>query len=96
MDNEPEIIDINTAKVLIIEKNDLAKINENRMREQQILSAIGMLEVKKVEMIAQIGQIKNSLEESIKFALARIGIDDKEFVNYAINPNNGEVVKKQQ
>lgn len=82
------------VKILVIDKNDLAQINKNRVQEQQILSAIGMLETKKVEMIAQIGQLKKNLEDAVKFSLAKIGIEEKDFINYAINPNTGEVVKK--
>jgi hypothetical protein len=54
-----------------------------------------MLETKKVEMIAQIGQLKKNLEDAIKFSLSRIGIEEKDFPTYAINPNTGEVIQKQ-
>ena len=104
MEKETNIIEIvgeateekqnEAVKVLIIDKNDLVQINKNRAQEQQILAAIGMLETKKVEMIAQIGQLKKNLEDSIKNSLSRIGITENDFVNYAINPTTGEVVKK--
>jgi hypothetical protein len=90
-----EAVATEAAKVLIIEQGDLAQINKNRAQEQQILAAIGMLETKKVEMIAQIGQLKRNLEDAIKFSLSKIGIEEQNFINYAINPTTGEVIKKQ-
>ncbi len=83
------------TKVLIIDKDDLTQINKNRNQEQQIFSAIGMLETRKIEMIAQVGQIKKNLEDAIKFSLSKLGIEEKDFPTYAINPNTGEVIKKQ-
>lgn len=82
-----------TEKQLIINKDDLVQINKNRTQEQQILSAIGILEVKKMEMIAQISQIKTNLDNSVKDSLKKLGIEEKDFHSYVINPTTGEVSK---
>lgn len=81
---------------LQVSREDLELILKQQGKLQNAERAVGLLELRKFEMMSEILSERKSTDLVIQTAMEKVGIEKSESKDYVIDPRTGQVLKRQQ
>ena len=78
-----------------VSKEDLALILKKQNEIQNAFTQIGLMEVKKIELVNKITAAKRIIDMNIQDTLEKVGIDKDQINQYGIDPRTGIVFKRE-
>lgn len=92
---QAKVEDINQEEenkdVLKISDGDFRFLQGNVMEIEKRQSAIGGMEVRKMNLVNEVNEINNQVQEKAKEFMIKAGIPESELENYRIDIGSGEI-----